>query len=125
MAILVDNFRWVLLVSGVLTLSMAWAIVSPQAALRQTFGQALEGPVAEVVVRNWAGLICLFALLTIWSAFAPSLRLAVLPVVAAGKAMFIALTLAQPTLRAKAAPVMAVDTVIVVLFVAYLLAARP
>ena len=124
MNFLLDNFHWVLVVSGALTLTMAWAVINPRAALTRTFGQALEAPVAEVVVRNWAALICLFAGMTIWSAFEPSLRPAVLPVVAAGKAIFIGLTLAQPSLRAKAAPVMVIDGAIVVLFITYLVALR-
>ena len=54
MNIVVDKIKWIMLVSGVLTCTMIYAAIAPQAALRGTFGEALEGPVAEIVVRNWA-----------------------------------------------------------------------
>jgi len=45
-----DPMKPVLLVSGALTSTMLYAAIAPQAALRSTFGEALEGPLAEVVV---------------------------------------------------------------------------
>ena len=59
MAWLVAQIRWLMLVSGALTLTMVTALVSPTSALRSSFGATLEGPVAEVVVRNWGALIAL------------------------------------------------------------------
>ena len=53
------HIKWIMLVSGVLTCTMFYAFVAPQAALTSTFGAALEGPVANVVVRNWSALITL------------------------------------------------------------------
>ena len=47
------HIKWIMLVSGALTCTMAYAFIAPQAALMSTFGAALEGPVANVVVRNW------------------------------------------------------------------------
>ena len=44
------NIRWIMLVAGALTCTMIYAAIAPQAALRSTFGEALEGPVAEIVV---------------------------------------------------------------------------
>jgi hypothetical protein len=52
---LIRNFKWVMLVSGLLTLTMVQAAFVPQAALRSTFGDALEGPLAEIVVRKTGG----------------------------------------------------------------------
>jgi hypothetical protein len=37
-------------VSGALTLTMAYAAVAPEAALRSTSGETMNGPLAEVVV---------------------------------------------------------------------------
>ena len=54
----VDRFaRWVLLISGLLTLTMLRAAVSPSEAMRSFFGESLAGPVAEIVVRSWGALI--------------------------------------------------------------------
>jgi len=45
--------KWIMLVSGILTSTMLYAAVAPQAALRSTFGETLQGPLAEIIVRNW------------------------------------------------------------------------
>ena len=46
------NMKWIMIVSGALTCTMFYAAIAPQAALRSTFGESLEGPLAEIVVRN-------------------------------------------------------------------------
>jgi len=46
-------------VSGVLTCTMVYAAIAPQEALRSTFGETLDGPVADIVIRNWGVLITL------------------------------------------------------------------
>ena len=51
--------KGIMLVAGLLTCSMAWVAVSPQAAMQSTFGMTLAGPLAEIIVRNWALLIVL------------------------------------------------------------------
>ena len=51
---LVSNIRAIMLVSGVLTVTMVYAAIAPEAALRSNFGDSLSGPIADVVVRNWA-----------------------------------------------------------------------
>ena len=53
------NIKWIMLVSGALTCTMVYAAIAPQAALRSTFGETLEGPLADIVVRNWGALIAL------------------------------------------------------------------
>jgi hypothetical protein len=40
-----------------LTLTMMYAAIAPEAARRSTYGAPLSGPVAHVVVRNWTTLI--------------------------------------------------------------------
>jgi len=54
---IVARIKWIMLVSGALTCTMLYAAIAPQAALRATFGETLEGPPAEIVVRNWGALI--------------------------------------------------------------------
>ena len=53
------SIKWIMLVSGALTCTMIYAAIAPQAMLRSTFGESLEGPLAELVVRNWGALIFL------------------------------------------------------------------
>ena len=122
---LVARIHWLMLVSGALTFTMVTALVVPQSALRSTFGATLEGPVADVVVRNWGALIALVGAMLVYGAFKPAVRSLVLTVAAASKATFIALVLAEGGLFLvhQAGVAVAVDAVLVVLFALYLVAA--
>ena len=53
----VANIPWIMLASGVLTSTMLYAAIAPQAALRSTFGETLQRQVADIVMRNWGALI--------------------------------------------------------------------
>ena len=88
---IVAKMKWVMLLSGVLTLTMIYAAIDPQASLRSTFGETLEGPVAEI-----------------------------------SKLTFITLVLVHGThyLGRQAGVAIAVDSIMVLLFAWYLLAAR-
>ncbi|MET0553366.1 MAG: hypothetical protein ABW221_10035 [Vicinamibacteria bacterium] len=126
MSWLAGNIKAVMLVSGALTCSMVYAVVAPRAAQRQMFGEALEGPLADVIVRNWAALIVIGGVMLIHGAFDPPSRRPILTITALGKAAFIGLVLAQGGRYLSQQAVVAVvcDSVMVVLFVAYLVASR-
>lgn len=66
---IVASMKWIMLVSGALTCTMLYAAVAPQAALQSTCGETLQGPVAEIVVRNWGVLIGLMGVMLIYGAF--------------------------------------------------------
>lgn len=85
--------KWIMLVSGVLTCTMLYAAIDPQGALRQTFGTTLEGPLANIVVRNWGVLITLVGALLIYGAYRPASRPLVLTVAIVSKLAFIGLVL--------------------------------
>ena len=51
---IVSSMKWIMLLSGVLTSTMIYAAIAPDAALQSTFGETLTGPLAQIVVRNWA-----------------------------------------------------------------------
>jgi hypothetical protein len=120
---LVAQFQWVMLVSGLLTLTMLYAAVAPRAALQATFGETLEGPLAEMIVRNWGALIGLVGAMLVWGAFQPEQRPLILVVAAASKLVFVGLVVSHPPYRRKAMVPVAVDLVMIALFAAYLLAA--
>ena len=69
-----------MLISGALTCTMISAAIAPQRALRSTFGETLDGPVADIVVRNWGALIALVGGMLIYGAFNPPVRTLVLTV---------------------------------------------
>ena len=124
MAWLVDNMGWVMLISGILTSTMIFAAIAPQAALKSMFGEGLEGPLAEIVVRNWGSLIAFGGAMLIYGAYNIEVRPLVLVFTGAGKLVFIALVLSQGGryVRRQAGIAAAIDMVIVALFAAYLAA---
>jgi hypothetical protein len=120
------SITWVMLVSGALTCTMVYAAVAPRAMLQSTFGESLEGPLAELVVRNWGALIFLVGVMLIYGAFNAAVRPLVLLVAAASKVVFIALILSNGSryLQTQAGVSIAVDSVMVVIFLAYLVTRR-
>jgi hypothetical protein len=112
-----------MLVSGALTCTMFYAVVAPQAALQQTFGDSISGPVAEIVVRNWGALITLIGALLIYGAFKPVHRALILTVASISKLVFIGLVLGFGSqYLGKAGLAVGFDSVVVALYVLYLVA---
>jgi len=74
MAWIVDHIRIILTVSGLLTASMLQFTIAPRRAMRSTFGEVLDGPLADVVVRGWGLLIALTGGMLLWAAFHPETR---------------------------------------------------
>ena len=78
-------------VAGALTCSMVAATFFPQAALRAQFGQALEGPVADVVVRSWGALIALIGASLVYGAYHQGARRLALMLAISSKVLFVSL----------------------------------
>lgn len=118
--------KWIMLVSGALTCTMVYAAIAPQATLRSTFGETLEGPLADLVVLNWGALIFLVGLMLIYGAFYAAARPMALSVAAASKVVFIALVLSNGDrfLRTQAGVSIAIDAVMVLVFLLYLATRR-
>jgi len=120
---IVANIRWIMIVSGVLTSTMIFAALAPEAALVSTFGETLEGPLAHIVVRNWGALIALMGAMLIYGAFSPFQRPLILIVAGISKLVFLALILSHgQRYLDRAGIAVVVDLVMVVLFSWYLLA---
>lgn len=123
---IVGSMKWIMLVSGVLTCSMIYAALAPQAALQATFGEDLQGPVAEIVVRNWGVLIALMGAMLVYGAFNVTARPLVLTIAGLSKVAFLSLLLVfgQPFLGHQAGIAVVSDSIQVALFIAYLIAVR-
>jgi hypothetical protein len=122
---IVANMKWIMIVSGALTCTMLYAAIAPQAALRTTFGQSLEGPLAEIVVRNWGALIALVGAMLIYGAFHPPFRPLILIVAGLSKLIFISLIVTHGTqYLGQVGLSIGVDLVMVGLFVGYLIGVR-
>jgi hypothetical protein len=126
MSIIEANIRWVMLVAGAATCSMAYAAVAPQTALLAAFGETLDGPVADIVVRNWGALITLVGAMLIYGAFNPQVRSMVLLAAGASKLAFIALVLSHGGrfVAHQAGIAVAIDLLWVALFAWYLVGGR-
>ena len=123
---IIANMKWIMLLSGTLTCTMVYATIAPQAALHSTFGETLEGPLAEVVVRNWGALIALVGAMLIYGAYVPPGRPLILTVAGLSKLVFIGLVLFQGShyLGKQAGLAIAVDLLMVLLFTSYLVGIR-
>ena len=125
MSIIDKNIKWIMLVSGLLTSTMVYAAIAPEAALTSTFGESISGPVAEIVVRNWGALITLIGASLIYGAFNPRHRLPIIVFATLSKIIFIGLVLTIGSQFLSTAGVaIAFDSIIVLLFIAYLLMGR-
>jgi hypothetical protein len=120
------NFKWVMLVSGLLTCTMFLALFSPQASLKSNFAETIEGPVEEIIVRNWGALIGLIGIMLIYGAFNASVRKFTLVIAGISKIIFISLVLSSGIAWSGLGAGIAViaDSVMVVLYIAYLLLSR-
>src|SRR5262245_36433994 len=123
---IVANIKWVMIVSGLLTSTMVYAAIAPEAALESNFGETLSGPLAQVVVRNWGALIALVGGMLLYGAFHPPVRSLVLVVAGVSKAIFIALVLSQGGrfLNQQVGIAVVVDSLMVALFAWYLVMLR-
>lgn len=123
---IVSKMKWIMIVSGALTSTTLYAAVAPQAALRSTFGDTLEGPLAQIIVRNWGVLIAFVGAMLIYGAYDRAARPLILTVAGLSKLVYIGLVLAygRAYLGHQVGLAVAIDSVMVLLFVGYLVGAR-
>lgn len=124
MSWIVARIKWIMLISGALTCTMVYAAIAPRPALQSTFGSGLEDPVADIIVRNWGALITLMGAMLIYGAYDPPGRRLILTVAGTSKLIFIGLVLSHggQFLGHQAGVAVAVDSAMVLLFAAYLIA---
>jgi hypothetical protein len=125
MNLVARNIKWLMVVSGAVTCTMIYGAVAPQAALQGTFGETLEGPLAEIIVRNWSVLIALIGGMLLYGAFNPPVRPLALTIATISKLIFIVLVVSQGARYiTQAMIVIGIDAVWVLLFSWYLLGSR-
>lgn len=124
---IVKNMKLLMLVFGGLTCTTLYATIAPQAALRSTFGATLEGPVAEIIVRNWGALIGLVGVMLIYGAYNTSHRPLILAVAGLSKLIYIGLVLTygRQYLGQQVGLAMVIDLIAVAIFFVYLIGLRP
>ena len=126
MRFFVSNFKWVMLIAGLLTCTMFMGLISPEASVKSNFGDELEGSAFEIIVRNWAALIGLMGIMLIYGAFVPAVRRFALVMAGISKIIFIILVLSsgESYMKFGAGLAVIIDSVMIVLFIVYLLFSR-
>ena len=125
MPFIVRHIKWIMLLSGLLTCTMIYAIVAPQAALESTFGASFNSPLADVVVRSWGVLITLIGVMLIYAAFKPLYRNLVAAVAATSKISYAALVIIfGKQYLSTAGWVIGFDSLVAILLFIYLFSAK-
>ncbi len=122
MQIIARQTKPIMLVAGGLNLTMIYGVFAAQAAMQGMFGDTLSGPLAEIIVRNWAALVAIGGAMLIWGAMHPPVQGLVLTAVGGSKLIFIVLVLVygRAYLTGQAGAIIALDAVWVALFAACL-----
>jgi hypothetical protein len=123
MSWIILNMDWILIVCGALTATMLLPFIVPRFAFEKMFGEAADGPLGDLLMRNWGQLIFATGLLLIYAAYHDESRLPILLFVAFGKLTFATLVLSKGARYArKPAILIAVgDLTMVGLFLWYLM----
>lgn len=127
MSFFVSNFKWLMLISGLLTCSMFLGLFAPQSSLLSNFGETMVGTAAnEIIIRNWSALIGLIGIMLIYGAFVEPVRKFALVIAGMSKAIFITLVLCygKQYISFGAGTAVIADAIMIVLYIAYLLLAR-
>jgi len=82
-----------MLVSGLSTCTMFIAVINPEVALNNTFGESISGSIANIVVRSWGALITLIGLMLIYGAFAPKYQIFIAAFAGLSKFIWVSLLL--------------------------------
>lgn len=116
--------KWIMLVAGLITFSMVFALFSPNQLLSSMFGSELEGAMAMLIVRNWGVLIALTGGMLIYGAFKPEQRPMALVVSGLSKVTFIGLLITHGFAQ-QLLPTLIMDCLFVIIFAIYLLSPQP
>jgi hypothetical protein len=121
----IKHFKWVMLVSGILTFTIFYGLFAPQAALASMFGVSFNGTLENIVIRSWSALVGLVGAILIYGFFSQKNRVFSIFVAAFSKVVFVSLVLLYgQEFMAKVAPAIAMDCIVIILSGVYLCAVR-
>ncbi|TGL19901.1 hypothetical protein [Leptospira yanagawae] len=121
MKMIFSNIKWIMLVSGIITCSMILSALHPTLGLTLTFGDSIDGNLANIIVRNWGLLIALVGGMMIYGAYNEVNRNLVLVVASISKTTFVVLNLIYgQSYLTKSGPALVFDSILVIIFVFYL-----
>ncbi|MDO9616410.1 MAG: hypothetical protein Q7J43_01870 [Pseudomonas sp.] len=125
MNFVLGNFKWLMLVSGVLTASMFYGLFAPQAALESMFGVSFTGQLESLVIRSWSALVGLMGVILMYGALNEKHRAFCAAIAATSKAIFVTLVLVYgQAFLSKAAAAIIMDILVISATLIFLLALR-
>jgi len=125
MGLIARHFKWLMMVSGVLTTTMFYGLFAPQEALQSMFGASFDGQLQSLVIRSWSTLVGLMGVLLIYGALNARHRTLCAVIAALSKAVFVSLLIVHgQAYLAKAAAAVVLDVLVIVFTLLYLLSAR-
>lgn len=125
MGLIARHFRWLMLVSGVLTATMFYGLFAPQETLQSMFAASFDGQLQSLVIRSWSALVGLMGVLLIYGALNARHRTLCAVIAALSKAVFVSLLIVHgQAYLAKAAAAVVLDVLVIVFTLFYLLSAR-
>jgi len=125
MKFIIKNIKWVMLVSGVLTFTMFYGLIAPQAALESMFGSSFSGTLENIIIRSWSALVGLIGVILIYGFFNENNRKFAISIAAFSKVVFVFLVLLYGReFLSKAAPAILMDCIVIILAGVYLFAVR-
>ncbi len=125
MILIKNNFKWVMLLAGVLTATMFYGLVAPQAALESMFGASFDGDLESLIVRSWSALIGLIGIVLIYGALVEKHRIFCASIGGLSKAIFVSLVFIYgQAFWGQVAPAIIMDIVVVGLTIIFLISVR-
>jgi len=122
MRVFIANFKWIMLICGLLTCTMLVGLFSPESSLQSNFGEMLVIGPENLVVRGWSALIGLMGIMLIYGAFKPAVRNYSLIIAGINKIIFIGLILffGRQYMPFGLGTAIIVDAIMILLFAVYL-----
>jgi len=125
MDFIIKNIKWVMLASGVLTITMFYGLFAPQAALESMFGVSFNGTLESIIIRSWCALVGLIGAILIYGALNDKSRVFSISVAAVSKVIFVSLVMIYgQEFLGKAGPAIVMDCIVIALTALYLIALR-
>jgi hypothetical protein len=125
MDFIIKNIKWVMLVSGVLTITMFYGLFAPQAALESMFGVSFNGTLESIIIRSWCALVGLIGAILIYGALNDKSRVFSISVATVSKVIFVSLVMIYgQEFLGKAGPAIVMDCITIALTVLHLIALR-
>lgn len=120
--LVINNVRWILLVSGIFTAIMFVGFIAPHVAMEMLFGRAIDGNLETLIMRGWSGYIGLMGAVQIYAFFNANTRVFASYMAVLSKAILVlTLLLFGRDFLTAAAGVLVLDSAVIIILGYYLL----